>query len=134
MIQREIGPVKITENITLIKAKFDKSGLPLKYPKELKYYNSHCYFCDFKIRINNHHIITKKHGGDNEGTNIIGLCPNHHGMLHSDYVLCFSNGYYNMKDQKGNTILYPTLLQTLFKRKIPQKQLDKAIKNKQLFI
>jgi len=52
-----------------------------------------CYFCEFDEIVDCHHIIPLKQGGENKLGNYIGLCPNHHKLLHlRDYKLVKENG------------------------------------------
>lgn len=41
-----------------------------------------CYFCDFKEIIDCHHIVPIRKGGPNILSNYLGLCPNHHKLIH----------------------------------------------------
>jgi hypothetical protein len=39
-----------------------------------------CLVCGWDIVVDVHHISPRRHGGTNDLTNLIGLCPNHHRM------------------------------------------------------
>lgn len=41
-----------------------------------------CYFCSFDEIVDCHHIKPLSQGGENKIENYIGLCPNHHKLIH----------------------------------------------------
>lgn len=41
-----------------------------------------CYFCEFTEIVDCHHIVPFSRGGKHELSNYIGLCPNHHKLIH----------------------------------------------------
>lgn len=45
-----------------------------------------CRICGFDTLVHVHHIVHKAKGGDDEITNLIVLCPNHHAMAHRGLI------------------------------------------------
>ena len=56
-----------------------------------------CAICGFKEIVNCHHIVPRCLGGNNHLSNLIGLCPNHHLMIHfKKYKLINKNGKFKL--------------------------------------
>ena len=54
-------------------------------------YAGRCQVCEFDPRIRYaqeichvHHVVWLSRGGDNDRTNLMVLCPNHHAIVHRD--------------------------------------------------
>lgn len=60
---------KGTNNRTTAKQVYFRSGMPRR-----------CLICSWDTFVDVHHITPRRHGGTNDLTNLIGLCPNHHRM------------------------------------------------------
>jgi len=45
-----------------------------------------CVICGYSKIINIHHIISKGKGGNDESTNLVALCPNHHMEVHRNMI------------------------------------------------
>lgn len=45
-----------------------------------------CIICNWKHNIQLHHVKEFSKGGSNTIENIVGLCPNHHKLIHSGYL------------------------------------------------
>ena len=61
----------------------------LKYGGCLADYNNlkkSCVICGWDKVIHIHHIIQVKDGGNSELNNLVGLCPNHHTLIHTNKV------------------------------------------------
>jgi len=57
-----------------------------KYSLKQKKYDiirKECVFCRRNKNIHLHHIIPRSEGGTDDIKNIIGLCPNHHSVIHT---------------------------------------------------
>lgn len=50
--------------------------------KNYKEITTKCVICGFDEIVDCHHIIPIKEGGKNELNNYVGLCPNHHKLIH----------------------------------------------------
>ncbi len=56
-----------------------------------------CSICGFSEVVHCHHIKPKSLGGENRIKNYIGLCPNHHQMIHlKNYRLVEENGKFHL--------------------------------------
>jgi 5-methylcytosine-specific restriction endonuclease McrA len=56
-----------------------------------------CYICGFRELVHCHHIVPKSQGGKDTINNYIGLCPNHHFLVHfKKYKLIKLNGKYKL--------------------------------------
>lgn len=53
---------------------------------EYKLLTKECAICGFNTTVDLHHIIPLSQGGKDEIYNYIGLCPNHHQLLHRNKV------------------------------------------------
>lgn len=56
-----------------------------------------CAICGFKEIVNCHHIVSRCLGGKNDISNLIGLCPNHHFLIHfKKYELVKKSGKFKL--------------------------------------
>lgn len=113
-----------------------KKNLERNQNDKLKELNKYCYFCDFDVVINLHHIIHKNHGGLDEQDNLIPLCPNCHSMIHKRiYVICYNNGFFCLINPVNyEKKIFPMPRQRQLERGFPYSSLKKAEKEKKLFV
>jgi predicted nucleic-acid-binding Zn-ribbon protein len=55
-----------------------RHNIPIELYKRI---TSHCLICGFNKYVHLHHLDHNRHNNDEK--NLIGLCPNHHQMLHT---------------------------------------------------
>ena len=56
-----------------------------------------CFFCEFKEIVDCHHIIPKSKGGADELSNYVGVCPNHHKLIHlRNYIVQKTESGFNL--------------------------------------
>jgi len=67
---------KIKRRAALIKKAY---GISMKQYNKL---TSKCAICGFNKLVDLHHIVPISKGGSNDSENFVGLCPNHHQMIH----------------------------------------------------
>ena len=92
-----------------------------------------CYFCNYGLVLERHHIIPELEGGEDYGYNIIYLCPNHHSLLHLKlYMLFYHKNFFYLKNLKTKEIIKPIDMSNSFKVKLPEKVISYILKKSKL--
>ena len=87
-------------------------------PRYKKLFNAHCYFCGHEDVIHLHHIVPRKCKGEDEESNLLPLCPNHHSLIHlRNFKLKYNRGKYFLKGDQ--TYKRPFVSQQHIKRDFP---------------
>ncbi len=90
---------------------FDAIFKPKRIKNErllLEYRAMFCEVCGKKEGVCGHHVKSKGSGGDDEPSNLIPLCQEHHNQIHSRGLLFMSERYPQIKDaltERGWTLM-----------------------------
>jgi len=81
--------------------KIKKVKKDIKTERHFNIENKECYFCNYDLIIQLHHIIPKKDGGSDEDWNLLPLCPNHHMLIHhGGFKLEALDGIFILRNKK----------------------------------